>query len=132
MPPRNDRRPWIKLFVDECLRGTIREDLTAEERGVWYDFLVLAGANRVRGCISANETQGYTVARVAAILNVKENIISRCVGKFLEQGRITIDDRDIISISNWDGYQYSSYDRQKPSRQSKPEKPEESAADIPF
>ncbi len=120
MPPRNDRRPWIKLFVDECLRGTIREDLTAEERGIWYDFLILAGANRVRGRISANETQAYTTARVAAILNVKENVISRCIVKFLAQGRIAVDEAGIIDITNWDGYQYSSYDRQKPYRQGLP------------
>lgn len=129
MPPRNDRRPWIKLFVDECLRGTIREELTAEERGIWYDFLVLAGANRIRGRISANETQGYSAARVASILNVRENTVSRCVGKFLEQGRITVDENDVISISNWEGYQYSSYDRQKPYREAtKPEEPDH----VPF
>ena len=138
MPPRNDRRPWIKLFIDECLTGTIREELSTEERCVWYDFLLLAGKNRVRGCISANETQAISPRRVAAILNVKENVISHCVGKFIENGRITVDKAGIIHITNWDNYQYSSYDRSKKYRDGSPKtSPEEPEAelspdDIPF
>jgi len=119
MPPSNFKRKWIKLFIDECLTGTIREDLTPTQRSIWYDFLLLAGRNRPSGCISANENTAISSKRLAALLNVQVNIVTNAKKKFLESKRITIDLAGIIRIVNWDKYQYTDYDRQKPYRQKK-------------
>ena len=136
MPPQGFKRKWIKLYIDECLSGTIREDLTPAQRSIWFDFLLLSGKNRPPGCISANETTALSLKRMAAILNVSANVISRATGKFLESGRITVDEDGIIHIVNWDKYQFSDYDRQKVYRQQGlPEgepKPEPDAGEIPF
>ena len=113
-------RDWIKLWVKECLIGTIREDLTPEERGVWYDFLILAGHSRVPGVICANEETPLTQKRLGEILNTPIGLIRRCIKKFQESSRIGIDERGLIHISKWEKYQYSDYDRQKKFRQSKP------------
>ena len=109
-------RDWVKLWVKECLLGTLREELTPEERGVWYDFLILAGHSRVPGVICANENTALSNKRIAEILNTPLKLIERCLGKFKEAGRIAIDDYGCIHIFNWGKYQYSDYDRQKKYR----------------
>ena len=123
MPPSNFKRKWIKLFIDECLTGTIREDLSPEERSVWYDFLLFAGRNRPPGCISANENTAISPKRLAALLNIPVNLLARSMKKFEDSGRIEIDLQGIIHIVNWDKYQYTDYDRQKLYREAKRKKP---------
>jgi len=123
MPPSNFKRKWVKLWIDECLTGTIREDLTPDERSVWYDFLLFAGRNRPPGNISANETTAITPRRLAAILNIPVQLLARAVKKFEESGRVEIGEAGIIKIMNWDKYQFTDYDRQKVYRQDKPEPP---------
>lgn len=119
MPPSTYKRKWIKLWIDECLTGTIREDIEADERSVWYDFLLLAGRNRPPGCISANEDTQISTKRLASILNISAGLLARALRKFEESGRIEIDPEGIIHIVNWDKYQYTDYDRQKPYREAK-------------
>ncbi len=129
MPPRKGKRSWWKMWWEEWLTGTIREDLTSEQRGIWVDFLALATRNRIPGCISANEDTALSVRRLAQLLNVPPNVVSRAMGKFVEQNRISVDDRGIIHITNWDAYQYSDYDRQKPWRDARREAGEEPQPD---
>ena len=109
-------RDWVKLWVKEALLGTIREDLTAGERGTWYDFLLLAGNSRIPGVICANKTTALPIKRIAGILNIDAGLVKKCIKKFEESGRITIDKNGVISIVNWGRYQYSDYDRQKSYR----------------
>ena len=110
-------RDWVKLWVKEALLGTIREDLTPEERGTWYDFLLLAGNSRIPGVICANQTTALPTKRIAGILNINEVLVKQCIKKFKDSGRITVDKNGVIAITNWSRYQYSDYDRQKPYRQ---------------
>lgn len=116
MPPSNFKRKWIKLWIDECLTGTVREDLSPEERSVWYDFLLVAGRNRPPGCISANENTPITPRRLASILNIPVPLINRAIRKFKKSGRIEVRSNGIISIINWGKYQFTDYDRQKQYR----------------
>jgi len=113
-------RDWVKLWCKEALLGTIREDLTPEERGTWYDFLLLAGNSRIPGVICANQNTALPTKRIAGILNIEETLVKRCIKKFKESERITVDNNGVIYIVNWSRYQYSDYDRQKPYRQHKP------------
>jgi hypothetical protein len=128
MPPGNFKRRWIKLFIDECLTGTIREDLTPEERSVWYDFLLLAGRNRPPGCISANENTPISSKRIAAILNITETLVRKCILNFEKSGRIRVRPNRVIYIVNWDHYQFTDYDRQKPFRQKPQEQPDKDSS----
>lgn len=113
-------RDWVKLWIKEALLGTIREDLTPEERGTWYDFLLLAGNCRIPGIISANENTALPIKRIAGILNTPEDLIQRCIVKFEKSGRIRVRPNGIIYIVNWEKYQYSDYDRVKKYRQAQP------------
>ena len=110
-------RDWIKLWIKESLSGSIREELTPAERGMWYDFLLLAGNSRLAGVICSNETTAMPTKRIASILNVKESLVKESLRKFSETGRVTIDEVGIIKIVNWGRYQYSDYDRVKKFRQ---------------
>ncbi len=123
MPPGNFKRKWIKLWIDECLTGTIREDLTLEQRSVWYDFLLYAGRNRPPGSISANENTPITHKRLASILNVPESLIDESIEKFKASGRIKVSRKGTIEIVNWPKYQFTDYDRQKTWRQQDKEHP---------
>ena len=114
-------RDWIKLWIKESLLGTIREDLEPEERSTWYDFLLLAGNCRLPGVISANENTAIPNKRIAAILNVEESLVKRCIVKFEKSGRITVEKSGVIHITNWEKYQYSDYDRVKKYRQQQKE-----------
>lgn len=123
-------RDWVKLWIKESLIGTIREDLTPAERGLWYDFLLLAGNSRVPGVICANENTPIPIKRIAGILNVTEMLVNQGIQKFQESSRIKIDEQGLIHIVNWKRYQYSDYDRVKKYRQKKAE--QESQPEQPF
>ena len=112
-------RHWIKLWIKECLTGTVRYDMTAEERGVWYDLLIFAGWNRIPGTISANENVPIPHERIASWLNISTKLLNRCIDKFEKSGRLTIDGTGVIHIANWEKYQFSDYDRQKAYREKK-------------
>lgn len=110
-------RKWIKLFIKESLIGTMREEMTAEERGIWIDFLLLAGNSRIPGVICANENTPFSLKRISQILNTPEKLINHCIVLFEKSDRIWVDSYDCIHITNWAKYQYSDYDRQKRFRE---------------
>lgn len=110
-------RRWIKVWTQECLIGTIRFDFTPEERGVWYDLLVLAGNCRQEGTIAAGPGTPYPLAWIAGTLNIPMGLLQATLKKCVKTERISLNG-DGIEILNWQKYQ-SEYDRQKPYRQAK-------------
>ena len=94
-------RDWVKLWIKESLLGTVREDLTPEERGTWYDFLLLAGNSRVPGTICSNKKSPMPTKRIAQILNISEPLVTRCVKKFIKSGRIELNEEGSMVITNW-------------------------------
>jgi len=113
------RRVWVKMWVNECLEGTIRFDFTPAERGVWYDLVLLAGRCRVPGVISANETTPYPHSYIAGLLNIDLELLEKTLEKCKVSGRIKETEHG-IELVNWEHYQ-SEYQRQKPYRQGKKE-----------
>lgn len=107
-------RKWIKMWTQECLRGTIRFDFTPAERSVWYDLLILAGDCRQDGIIAAGKGIPYPHMWISATLNISPALLERVLVKCRDTGRIT-ENSDGIHITNWTRYQ-SEYDRQKPYR----------------
>jgi len=111
------RRAWVKMWLNECLEGTIRFDFTPAERGVWYDLILLAGRGRVPGTISANETTPYPHSYLAGLLNIPLELFEGTLEKCKSSGRIQESPQG-IHLLNWEHYQ-SEYQRQKPYRQGK-------------
>lgn len=111
------RRPWIKIYPIDCLEGSIRYQLEADERGVWYDLLNLAAICSVPGIIADKDGRPYPHSFVANRLNISVELLRRTLDKCEEEGRISEDDAG-IHIMNWSAYQ-SEYQRQKPYRKAK-------------
>ena len=102
------RRSWVKFWVNECLDGSIREELTSAERGVWYDLIIYSARCRAPGVISANETQPISRYRLAGILNITEELLNTTIQKCVDSKRLVIDKAGLIRISNWVKYQSES------------------------
>jgi len=108
------RRKWVKIWVDESLTGTVRFDLIPAERSIWYDLIILAGACRVPGQISSNETTPFPHDYIANLLQVPLDLLQTTLKKLADTGRIS-ENENGIHITNWLKYQ-SEYDRQKKYR----------------
>lgn len=116
--PSQGRISWIKLWIAECLEGSIRFDLTPEQRSVWYDLLLLAGKSRTAGLISQDGQTPYPNQYIAGMLNIPLTLLEQAVEKFQATGRIEVTSQG-IRITNWDKYQ-SEYQRQKKYRTQQP------------
>lgn len=110
------RRTWIKLYVDQILRGTCFEELDEAERFVWFGFLLLGGDSPYPGIISATEEIGYSDEQLADLLKTTPDLIKQAKRKMLEFNKIEIDDKEKIKIVNWEKYQ-SEYQRQREYRE---------------
>ena len=108
------RRKWVKIWVDESITGTVRFDLTPAERSIWYDLIILAGACRVPGQISSNETTPFPHDYIANLLQVPLDLLQTTLKKLADTGRVS-ENENGIHITNWLKYQ-SEYDRQKKYR----------------
>ena len=120
------RRTWIKIFSDNWLRGTLREE-TAGLRGIWIDILALAGDSAFgdTGKIQLGEGVGFTDEQIAGVLKVKFSEWVDAKQRLVETERIRIHAGNIIEIVNWGKYQ-SDYQRQMPYRKLQKKVTEES------
>jgi len=108
------RRTWVKIWVNECLTGTIRFNLSPEERSVWYDLIIFGGQCRQPGVLASNEGFPLPHSYIAGVLNIPQELLDNSLEKFKLSDRIT-EDEDGIRIVNWEKYQ-SEYGRQKKYR----------------
>jgi hypothetical protein len=115
MPRVGWHRRWIKLYPIECLEGSIRYQLEADERGVWYDLLNLAAICAEPGVISDRDGRPYPHQFIASRLNISIDLLERTLKKCNEEGRIS-ENTSGIHITNWKAYQ-SEYERQKVYRE---------------
>jgi hypothetical protein len=116
------RRTWIKLYVDQCLRGSMIAELTAEQRWQFLGLLLLAGDSSIPGVIYKRKDAdgalvGYSPLTIADMLDVEPNTYDDGIRRMVEKSKITIDANGVISIVNWTKYQ-SEYERTRhaPSR----------------
>jgi hypothetical protein len=113
-------RSWIKVYVNEWMNGTMRFQMTTEQRALWVDLLVLAGESRYPnlGVIAPGETNGkldaYPLSWIAGRCLVTEAFLKDTLVVLEQQDRIRNAD-GVIYIKNWAKYQ-SEYVRQLPSR----------------
>lgn len=108
------RRTWVKLHTTGWLHGSIRYQMTAEERGVWADLLALAGEIGQDGMICDNDFRPLPRDYIANQFNIKRALLDRVITINIEEGRMQ--DKDgVLILSNWTRYQ-SEYDRQKKYR----------------
>ena len=105
------RRAWVKVYITGWLHGSIRWQLTPEERSVWCDLICLAGECGKEGKIVDNDGRAYPLAYLAGMFYIPEELLTRTIDKCVIDNRVIYED-GIISIINWKVYQ-SEYERQK-------------------
>jgi len=110
------RRSWIKIYVDQCLRGTMFDEMNdPAERFIWFGFLLLAGDSPFEGKIALTESMGYTDEQLAALLRCDKKTIKKAKEIMVKYDKIKILENNVVQIVNWKKYQ-SEYDRQKQYR----------------
>lgn len=113
------RRNWIKLYVDQCLRGSMFDELRdPAERFVFFGILLLAGDSPIDGKVCLTAELGYTDEQIAALLKIDIDLLKRTKEKMAKVDKIKVAEHNIIEIVNWGKYQ-SEYNRQKPYREEK-------------
>lgn len=110
---------WIKIWTEEIVKGTTFTELNAENRGIWFSFLALAGLEGT-GLIQAGIGRGYSDISLADILNIELTQLVEAKEKLIKFKKIKVSPEGIIEILNWTKYQ-DEYHRQKPYRVTKKE-----------
>lgn len=103
---KRKRRPWIKLFVENCLYGSIMEEFEdPAERWVWIGFLLLAGDSPFEGKICATPTEGFTDNQLASKLKCEPRLLTSAKAKMVRHEKIQVLPNNVIVIINWKKYQ---------------------------
>ncbi len=124
------RRNWIKLWVDQCLRGSLIEELTPVQRWLWVGLLLMAGDSAIPGIIyrrldDKHEPVGFSDITIAELLDVPLLELQAGLKRLVETDKIIINEKGVITIRNWKKYQ-SEYSRQEPYRKDSNESYKES------
>jgi len=106
------RRNWIKLYVDQCLRGTMMDEMKDPgERFLWFAFLLLAGDSPYEGKIALTEDMGYSDEQLGSMLKCDPQLVKKAKKVMVKYDKIKVLKNNIIQIVNWEKYQ-SEYLRQ--------------------
>jgi len=95
---------WVKVWTEEWLDGSVREQLTPTERSIFIDLLAMAGRSRKPGFIQSNVEVPYSHEYLANRFKVSLDDLERALGLFVDQGRIN-ENSNGIEILNWRKYQ---------------------------
>jgi hypothetical protein len=117
---------WIKIWPLETFHGTTFQELNAEERGVWFSLLVMAGLPPREGIIELRKGVGYEPAQLAGLLQVDEDTLLEVLRKLIRlQKLVTVPRKSPefprklrLKIRNWRKYQ-TEYARYRKGRTSK-------------
>ena len=117
----NMRRNWIKVYVDQSLRGTMISELTAAERWAWIGILLMAGDSNEDGRVflrknAKGELIGFSEPTISELLGLDINEFKSAKEKMIKYDKILIDKNNVIQVINWKKYQ-SEYQRQRPYRE---------------
>ena len=115
------RRTWIKLYVDQCLHGSMISELSPDQRWQWIGLLLLAGDSSIPGTIFRRKDEngtpfGYSPITIAEMLDIDIAVYKAGIKRMIDKQKITVAENGVISIVNWSKFQ-SEYQRQKPYRE---------------
>jgi hypothetical protein len=114
------KRTWIKLWVDQTLRGSMLEELNPEQRWIFIGLLLMAGDSSIPGVIFGRKNErGELIGRptmvIADTLAVKSGTLLQALDRLKEVNKVRVSELGVIWVENWRKYQ-SEYQRQKPYR----------------
>lgn len=96
-------RTWHKIDSLGWLDGSIRTDLTIEERSIWADFIALCSVSRIEGIICRGENRPYDYPSLANRLNISLDSLTTAIAKFKQEKMIATDGTG-IRLTKWAKY----------------------------
>jgi len=122
MPRGRKPRTWVKMDCEGLLRGSINYLLPLDGQAVWLKMIALSEVCGGRqGFIEDNNNKGLPHEYIAQELHCSVELLEMVLDKMKSDGAIAINGTGSIQLVNFDHYQFSEYDRQKPYRQAKKE-----------
>jgi len=110
------KRSWVKMDCQGCLHGSINFQLTLEEQAVWYKLIMYSAVcGGEPGFICDNDGREMPHWYIANELHCPLELLEGTLKKCTEEGRTRVNSTG-IEIINFNAYQFTEYDRQRPSR----------------
>lgn len=98
--------PYIKVFPDEYLGGSLHYGCSLEERGFFMDILCLAAKNRKeRGTLSLEKDIPMNISMISNALFISQDDCERLLDIMAEQERISYRSSGVIVVTNFKFYQ---------------------------
>jgi hypothetical protein len=117
-----NKRTWVKLDCQGILHGSINWLFTLEEQAVFLKLIPMAAVYcRTPGIISDNEGQPLPRAFIAHELHCPVEILNSVIDKGCQDNCLR-DTMNGLQLVNFEHYQFTEYDRQKPYRQANGQK----------
>ena len=126
MPRGRKPRTWVRMDCEGLLRGSINYLLPLEGQAVWLKMIALSEICGGRaGFIEDNNEKGLPHEYISQELHCPVELFELVLEKMKEDGAVKINGTGSIQLVNFEHYQFSEYDRQKPYRQAKKEREED-------
>ena len=119
-------RTWVKMDCEGLLRGSINYLLPLDGQAVWLKMIALSEVCGGRpGYIEDNNGNGLPHEYIAQELHCPVELLELVLEKMGSDGAIALDGTGSIHLVNFQHYQFSEYDRQKPYRDRKKQDPDD-------
>jgi len=119
MPRGINKRTWVKLDCQGVLHGSINWMFTLEEQAVFLKLIPMAAVYcKVPGIISDNEGHALPREFIAHELHCSKEILDSVITKG-SQDNCLRDTMNGLQLVNFEHYQFTEYDRQRPYREKK-------------
>lgn len=123
MPRKRKSRTWIKLDCEGILHGSINYLLSLDGQAIWVKMIALSEVCGGRaGFIEDNNENGLPLEYIAQELHCSIEQLKLVLEKMKSDGAIKTNGTGSIELVNFNHYQFTEYDRQKPYREAKKEK----------
>ncbi len=113
-------RTWVRMDCEGLLRGSINYLLPLDGQAVWLKMIALSEICGGRaGYIEDNSEKGLPHSYIAQELHCDVEVFEMVLETMKLDGAIEINGSGSIHLVNFQHYQFSEYDRQKPYRDAK-------------
>jgi len=122
IPRGRPKRSWVKMDCQGCLHGSINFQLTLEEQAIWFKLIMYSAVcGGEPGFICDNDNRAMPTEYIAQELHCSQEALESTLEKCNKEGRTKTNSTG-IEIINFNAYQFTEYDRQRPYRQAKKER----------
>ena len=115
-------RTWVKMDCEGLLRGSINYLLPLDGQAVWLKMIALSEVCGGRpGYIEDNNSNGLPHEYIAQELHCSVELFDKVLETMVNDKAVEVNGSGSIHLVNFQHYQFSEYDRQKPYRDRKKE-----------